>query len=112
MRTRALIRVGLAVSVMGAGCATEAARPNSHARRRQPQGRKQFVETVDAAAADERDRPAQHVADLCEQRLQLRVRGRALRGVRQFDEGAVDVEKQAPGDRRLRRCLHRGSKVS
>ena len=67
-------------------------------------------EMFDAAAADQRHRTVQLVADPREQRLQRVVRGAPLRRLRELHEGAVDVEKQAPIKGRQRWVLHAGLK--
>jgi LysR family glycine cleavage system transcriptional activator len=66
--------------------------------------RKQPVEIGDTAAADERDRPIQGAGSLLEQLRQLVVDSYAGRSGREFDQRAVDVEKQTtPGQSRLSR---------
>src|ERR1700716_336743 len=75
----------------------------------QPQWSQQFVEIMNAAPADQRDRSAQALGHMTQQRLELRVRKGFQRRVRQLDESSVDVQKQTPFERWRRQRLHQHS---
>jgi hypothetical protein len=61
------------------------------------QRREERIQILDAAATHQRERAAEPVGEPPEQRLECRIGARIQGRVGELDQGAVDVQEQAPG---------------